>query len=39
MVIEGPFYARTLTMNYRRILFDIVAMNSPRKHHQRHRGR
>jgi HrpA-like RNA helicase len=38
MVIEGPFFARTLTINYRRILFDIVAMNSPRKHHaRRHR--
>ena len=37
MVIEGQFFARTLTINYRRILFDIVAMNSPRKHH--HRGR
>jgi len=38
MVIEGPFFARTVTMNYRRILFDIVAMNSPRKHHHQ-RGR
>jgi HrpA-like RNA helicase len=37
MVIEGQFFARTLTINYRRILFDIVAMNSPRKHHNRHR--
>jgi HrpA-like RNA helicase len=26
MDIEGEFYARTLTMNYRKILFDIVAM-------------
>lgn len=33
MTVEGPFFARTLTINYRRILFDIVAMNSPRKHH------
>jgi len=37
MVIEGQFFARTLTINYRRILFDIVAINSPRKHHNRHR--
>jgi len=37
MTIEGQFFARTLTINYRRILFDIVAMNSPRKHHDRHR--
>ena len=38
MVIEGQFFARTLTINYRRILFDIVAMNFPRKHHaRRHR--
>jgi HrpA-like RNA helicase len=37
MTIEGQFFARTLTINYRRILFDIVAMNSPRKHHNRHR--
>ncbi len=32
MTIEGPFFARTLTINYRRILFDIVAMNSTRRH-------
>src|SRR5437667_4050029 len=31
MSIEGPFYARALTINYRRILFDIVALNSPSK--------
>ena len=31
MSIEGQFYARALTINYRRILFDIVAMNSPSK--------
>jgi hypothetical protein len=37
MVIEGPFYARTLMMNYRRILFDIVAVN-PRGGRRR-RGR
>ncbi len=37
MLIEGPFFARSLTINYRRILFDIVAMNPPRKHHRRGR--
>jgi HrpA-like RNA helicase len=29
MRIKGQFFARALTINYRRILFDIVAMNSP----------
>jgi HrpA-like RNA helicase len=33
MTIQGPFYARTLTINYRRILFDIVALKSPNKAH------
>jgi HrpA-like RNA helicase len=37
MSIEGPFYARALTINYRRILFDIIAMKSPSKH--RHQTR
>ena len=37
MSIEGPFYARALTINYRRILFDIIAMNPSSKH--RHRAR
>jgi HrpA-like RNA helicase len=38
MVIEGPFFARTLTINYRRFLFDIVAINRPpKKHHPRYR--
>ncbi len=32
LTIEDQFFARTLTMNYRRILFDVVAMNSPKKH-------
>ncbi|MDA4134468.1 MAG: helicase-related protein [Thaumarchaeota archaeon] len=32
MIIEGSFFARSLTINYRRILFDIIAMNPPRKH-------
>jgi HrpA-like RNA helicase len=31
MSIPGPFYARALTINYRRILFDIVAVSSPSK--------
>jgi FPC/CPF motif-containing protein YcgG len=38
MVIEGQFFARTLTINYRHFLFDIVAMNPPGRHrHQRRR--
>ena len=37
MSIEDPFYARALTINYRRILFDIVALNSQSKH--RHQTR
>ena len=37
MSIEGSFYARALTINYRRILFDIIAMNPSSKH--RHRTR
>jgi HrpA-like RNA helicase len=26
LAIEGPFFARSITMNYRRILFDVVAL-------------
>src|SRR3989475_1427527 len=37
MSIEGSFYARALMINYRRILFDIVALNPSSKH--RHRTR
>ena len=38
MRIEGQFFARALTINYRRILFDIVGMNSPsRRRHQARR--
>src|SRR5260370_26236740 len=37
MMIEGPFFARALTINYKRILFDIVAVNSPSK--RRHQTR
>ena len=38
MNIEGPFFARALTINYKRILFDIVALkaSSRRRHHTRH---
>ncbi|MDA4128780.1 MAG: helicase-related protein [Thaumarchaeota archaeon] len=32
MNIGGQFFARTLTINYRRLLFDVVALNSPKKH-------
>ena len=39
MIIEGPFFARTLTINYRRFLYDIVAMNPQKKHHYRQRKR
>ena len=31
--IEGDFYARSLTMNYREILYDIVAMNEEKTSH------
>jgi HrpA-like RNA helicase len=37
MEIDGPFYARAFTINYRRILFDIIAMDSSTK--RRHRAR
>ena len=38
MRIEGQFYARALTINYRRILFDIVGTHSTsRRHHQTRR--
>jgi len=37
MTIEGPFFARSVTINYRRILFDIVAMNPAKRHS--HSGR
>ncbi len=32
MTIEGQFFARTLTINFRRILFDVVAINPTKKH-------
>src|SRR5213594_3797651 len=37
MKIEGRFFARAVTMNYRRILFDVVALNSSSK--RRHQTR
>jgi len=37
VVVEGRFYARSITMNFRRILFDIVALNFQRR--RRRRGR
>jgi len=37
MSITGQFYARALTINYRRILFDIIAINSTSK--RSHRAR
>lgn len=37
MVIKGPFFARTVTINTRRILFDIVAMNPSGRRHGRGR--
>lgn len=39
MTIEGQFFARTLTINYRHILFDVVAVNSPKKHRHHSRRR
>ena len=37
--IEGSFYAREVTMNYRRILFDIVGLNPQRgRRHRAYRG-
>ena len=43
--VQGPFYARALTINYRRILFDIIAVyplnkrchQTPRRDHNRTR--
>ncbi len=37
MSIEGQFFARALTINYKRILFDIVGVSSPSK--RRHQTR
>jgi HrpA-like RNA helicase len=35
VVVEGRFFARSLMVNYRRILFDIVALNARRRHRRR----
>ena len=35
--IRGRFYARGLTVNHRRILFDVVAMPAWKRHHRRRR--
>jgi HrpA-like RNA helicase len=37
MNIDGQFFARSLTINYKRILFDIVALHSSGKHHRQTR--
>ena len=37
MVIEDRFYARSVTVNFRKILFDVVALNPRRRHHRRSR--
>jgi HrpA-like RNA helicase len=37
IVIEGRFYARSITVNFRKILFDVVALNRRGPH--RRRGR
>ena len=39
VVVEGRFFARAITMNYRRILFDIVALNTRRRRHGRSKFR
>jgi len=38
MEIDNQFFARTVTMNYRRLLFDVVVINGPtRRRHRRGR--
>ena len=37
LLIKDQFFARTLTMNYRRILFDVVAINPRKRNHHRRR--
>jgi HrpA-like RNA helicase len=37
MVIKGRFHARTLTVNYRLLLFDVVALNVQRKPRRRNK--
>jgi HrpA-like RNA helicase len=37
MIIKDRFHARTLTMNHRLILFDVVAINEQRERHHRNK--
>jgi HrpA-like RNA helicase len=37
IVIEDQFFARSVMMNYRQILFDVVALNARKKQHHRSR--
>ena len=37
LVIEGSFFARWVTMNYRRIVFDVVAFKGRRRRGGRRR--
>jgi HrpA-like RNA helicase len=39
IIVEGQFFARSFMMNYRRILFDIVSVDSTRKHRHQNRRR
>ena len=34
IIAEGRFYARSVTVNFRKILFDIVALHPRRRHHR-----
>ncbi len=34
MIIEDRFYARSVTVNFRKILFDVVALGPRRRHHR-----
>jgi len=34
IIIEGRFYARSVTVNFRRLLFDVVALNRRRRRHR-----
>ena len=35
LYIGGPFYARTLTVNFRTILYDVVALDRGRRKRRR----
>ena len=39
LVVDGQFFARTLTVNYRTVLFDVVVLDGRKKHHPRGRRR